>query len=692
MRVPRWRRSLRWRIVASYSLILIAGGVSTSLIGIRVTGRALLRQAHQQVDHGLSAARTIYHNRLNELRLCTELLATDSVVRQALAHGRLPPAREHLTSIRHRNRLDFLSVADSAGEVVLRTTGLNSTGDFVTDLTPVAQALNGKPAASTELVPLAKLGREDPSLAERASIRLVPTPKARPRKQTRLDSGMVLLAAAPIRDEAGEIIGVLYAGQLLNERNTEVSRSGAHQIVDEIRDTMFPGLQLRGQPVGTATIFQDDVRVSTNVMTAQGHRALGTRVSREVYTAVMIQGNTWSDRAFVVNDWYISAYEPITNLGGERIGMLYVGLLERPYTAVRDHITLAFAGIALFCFALIVVVTYFLTRSLMRPLEEIVAVSKKIAAGDLNHRVQVADESELGLLSSSFNAMLDRIGEMNTKLEQWAKTLEQKVRERSEQLAKTRTAMDRQQRLASLGQLSAGVAHEINNPLGGIMTFASLALEGLPADSTVREDVEEVVRQTDRCRKIVQELLEFSRQREAHMAPHNINEVVSRTLALLEKQASFYDIQIVRRFEPDMPVTVMDESQMQQVFMNILLNAADAMNQRGSLTVETAHDGYRKEVFARVTDTGRGIPEDIREAIFDPFFTTKDPGEGTGLGLAVACRIVEAHGGRIEVHSEVGRGATFTVILPLVAAPPEDGAAREVPGPAQTKKPPAGGR
>jgi two-component system NtrC family sensor kinase len=682
MRVPRWRYSLKWRIVASYSLILILGGVSTSAIGIRVTGHAFLQQAHQQVDHGLSAARKIYNNRLGELRLCVELVAAGALVEEALAGDPRPAdgtigatARDDLARVRVNCRLDFLSVADPTGRVVLRTSGPGTTGDFVGDLAPIARSLKGQSAAATELVPLATLQAEDPALVKRASIKLVPTPKARPRDEERLDSGMALLAAAPVNDDDGRTIAVLYAGQLLNEHNTAALTPDAHGMVDEIKGTMFPSVRYEGRPAGAATIFQDDVRITTNVMTAEGRRALGTRVSREVYEAVMLRGETWHARAFVVNDWYISAYEPITNLAGERIGILFVGLLQRPYTAVRDRVTLAFVAIALFCFAMIVAVTYFLTRSLVRPLEDVVAVSKQIAAGDLSHRVHVTDQSELGLLSSSFNAMLDRIHDMNTELEQWAKILEQKVAERTEQLVKTQAAMDRQQRLASLGQLAAGVAHEINNPLGGILTFATLAQEEVPKDSPLRGDIEEIVRQADRCRKIVQELLEFSRQREAHMAPRSINDVVTRTLGLLEKQASFHDIEIVRKIDPDAPVTIMDESQMQQVFMNIVLNAADSMNERGTLTVETGHDREHQEVFVRISDTGCGIPAEIREAIFDPFFTTKEPGKGTGLGLAVACRIVQAHGGHLEVDSEVGRGSTFRIVLPVTDRVPKEDAA-----------------
>ncbi len=250
-------------------------------------------------------------------------------------------------------------------------------------------------------------------------------------------------------------------------------------------------------------------------------------------------------------------------------------------------------------------------------------------------------------------------------LGQLAKTLEREVERRTLQLVKAQTAVARQRRLASVGQLAAGVAHELNNPLGAILTFASLAAERLPSDSPHRGDLDEIVRQAMRCRDIVSELLQFSSQREAQMTGASINDVVSRTLALLEKQALFHNIRVTRKWDADMPVTIMDESQMQQVFTNIILNAVDAMDKRGNLTVETGHDDAGKRVFVRITDTGRGIPPEHREAVFDPFFTTKDPGEGTGLGLAVACRIIQGHGGRTELESEVGKGTTFTVWLPI---------------------------
>ena len=665
MRALRWTHSLKSRIIVSYSLILILGGLSTSAIGIHVTGEALLEQARQQMVYGKSVARSIYAHRLQELRQAVELLASSGRLQAALAANQPVAAVRYLTEIRQEHRLDFLSVTDPTGKVIVRTSSQHTILDVVTGIAPIDRALAGESAAATEIMPHEVLAAEDPVLAQRAVIKLVPTPKARETDRQSLPGGMVLLAAAPATDESGHIIAVVYAGQLLNGPSNDLGEGEPHGIIGQITAALCPDSQAQGQERSVATIFQDDMRISTSVTTREGKRAIGTRASEEVYDRVVTQGKPWIGRAFAVNDWYITAYEPIVNLAGQRIGMLSVGLLQQPYTAVRDKVTAIFAAIALFCFLLIMVVTYFLTRSLMRPLEEMVSVSQNIAAGDLSRRVHTTDQSEFGLLSTSFNDMLDRIGQMNSQLEQWGKTLEQKVEERTRQLTKVQTQAARQQRLASVGQLAAGVAHEINNPLGGILTFASLVLEDLPSDSPIREDVEEIVQQAVRCRKIVSELLEFSREREARMTSANINEVVSRTLALLEKQALFHDINIIRKFDSDMPVTVMDESQMQQVFMNIVLNAVHAMNERGDLSIETGHDAEKKYAFVRITDSGCGIPQEHREAIFDPFFTTKDPGKGTGLGLAVAARIVQAHGGRTDVESEIGEGTCFTITLPL---------------------------
>ena len=688
MRTLRWRHSLKSRIVVSYSLILVLGGLSTSIIGIYVTERALLRQARQQTVYGAALARTIYAHRLQELQETVTLAASMSRLQAAMATGETNRMSDALAALRRERGLDFLSITDDEGRVVQRCAGPGDVGDTVSGVDPIRRALAGEPAAGTELLPLSLLRTEDPPLADRAVVPLPPKGViANGNDSDAPVSGLALVAAVPVRIGGGRVVGVVYGGELLNGERASglppptTSRAGeappgpapSRRLVDRIDATMLSALDERDLHRGVVTVFQDDLLVCTNYASGPDAPVVGTRAPSDIRMGVIDRGDSWSGQTSVGDDTFIAVYQPITNLANERIGMLGIGLSKRPYMAVRNRVFMSFVTIALLCFLLIVVVTYFLTRSLVRPLEEMVSVSRSIAGGDWSRRVETANQqSELGLLSVSFNDMLDRISDMRSELETWAKTLEQKVEERSEQLAKVQAQAARQQRLASVGQLAAGVAHEINNPLGGILTFASLMLEDLRPGDPHHEDLDEIVRQAVRCRKIVTGLLEFSRKREADMAPANVNEVLARTLALLETQAIFHDIQIKRRFDPNMPTNVMDESQMQQVFMNLILNAVDAMDGHGQLTIETRHSKVKSELMVRITDTGSGIPEKIRESIFDPFFTTKDPGKGTGLGLAVSWKIVQAHGGRTEVESEVGRGTAFTVYLPLEFTRPED--------------------
>jgi two-component system NtrC family sensor kinase len=400
------------------------------------------------------------------------------------------------------------------------------------------------------------------------------------------------------------------------------------------------------------------------VRTRTGERALGTRVSEEVYDAVLLRGETWRDRAFVVNDWYISAYEPIRNYNGDIIGMLYVGLLEKAVTSVRDKVILTFVGIALVGFILIVAITYYMVHSITRPIKEMAAAAQSFAAGNLDQEVRSTSEDEIGLLATSFNQMLASVRDMKARLEEWGKTLEEKVKERTEELVEMQAKMAQADKLASLGKLSAGVAHEINNPLGSILTLTALTLEDMKEDDPDRENLEEVITQTKRCRDIVKGLLEFSRQSDLKTEPVNINRVLVNTLSLLGGQALLMNVNVIRQFKPDLPDVMGDESQLQQVFTNIILNGVEAMEEAGTLSVETRHNTAGELVEIVISDTGCGISTDKMDRIFDPFFTSKASGDGTGLGLSIAYGIITKHRGTISVESEVGKGSSFTIRIP----------------------------
>jgi len=232
-------------------------------------------------------------------------------------------------------------------------------------------------------------------------------------------------------------------------------------------------------------------------------------------------------------------------------------------------------------------------------------------------------------------------------------------------LQETHLQLVSSEKMASLGKLAAGIAHEINNPLGGILIYSSLMMEDLPEEDTKRGDLMRIVQEAGRCKEIVKSLLEFARQTEPKMEPTDINRAISDGLFFLVNQALFHNIQIIKKFDPFLPFVRGNASQLKQVFMNIIVNAAEAMHGSGTLTIATSPAPDRKTVSIEFTDTGEGIPEENFTRIFDPFFTTKEVGKGTGLGLATSYGIVEDHGGKISVKSRVGEGTTFTIELPI---------------------------
>lgn len=232
-------------------------------------------------------------------------------------------------------------------------------------------------------------------------------------------------------------------------------------------------------------------------------------------------------------------------------------------------------------------------------------------------------------------------------------------------LQETHLQLVNSEKMASLGKLAAGIAHEINNPLGGILIYASLMMEDLPEEDPKREDLSRIVQEAGRCKEIVKSLLEFARQTEPKKEPTDINRAINDGLFFLVNQALFHNIRIVKELDPSLPLVQGNASQLKQVFMNIIVNAAEAMHGNGTLTIRTSSSTDRKTVNIEFTDTGEGIPEENLSRIFDPFFTTKDVGKGTGLGLATSFGIIEEHGGKINVKSKVGEGATFEIELPV---------------------------
>jgi len=648
--------SLRTKLIISFLIVIVIGGVLSLSFGWRLVKDTIIHEAQVKVKHDLSAAWMVFNKKISEIREIVSLTADREGLHQAIKNNDKNSILRSLKRVREEKGLDILNLTDRNGKVVIRTRNPEVVGDDQSQDDIIREAQKNGNFAYPQIIPREELLKEGEDLADKAYMEFIPTPKAAPRPENKETSGMMLKAAASVKDDSGTILGILYGGILLN-RN--------YDIVDRVKEIVYKGEKYKGRDRGTATIFQHDLRISTNVPNENGERAIGTRVSKEVNQAVLIEGQPWIDRAFVVNHWYITAYEPIKEINGKIIGILYVGMLERPYIDTTNRVMLTFTLLAALCVVFLLVILYFATSRITDPLQKMVIATQEIARGDLSHKVEVLSRDEVGYLADSFNQMTDKLKTANLKLIGWGRTLEKKVEERAKELREMQAHLIQSEKLASLGKLAAGIAHEINNPLGGILIYSHLLLEDTPKKSPHYENLKKIVKETSRCKDIVKGLLEFARPKEPEMSQINLNEVVDRSLAIVEGQALFQNIKVNRTYASDIPKIVADGSQLQQVFMNIIINAAEAMNGKGTLSLSTSMDSEGGHIEARISDTGHGIKEEDKKRLFEPFFSTKEVGKGTGLGLAISYSIIQKHNGTIEVESQEGKGSTFTVKLPV---------------------------
>lgn len=341
--------------------------------------------------------------------------------------------------------------------------------------------------------------------------------------------------------------------------------------------------------------------------------------------------------------------------------------------------TILFGG--LFVSIISVSLCIILYNFVSKPISLLEEGMKRIAQGDLDYEIKINTSDEMGLLARTFNNMTKDIKRYKENMENWTKALEEEIQKKTTEIMKAHEQLINAEKLASLGRMAAGVAHELNSPLTGIVTFAHLMLKRIPPENKQdREDLEIIIEQANRCSKIIKGLLGFSRKATAERVEINMNTLLDSTIAMVRNQAKFHNIKIVLNFDESLPLVHVDPNQMQQVFLNMLINAADAMNERGQITIATRtvvgqeetpwfkmghpQEG-KKFIEIEFTDTGPGIPEEYMGKIFEPFFTTKPVGKGTGLGLAVSYGIIKRHGGNITVRSEPKKGASFFIRLPV---------------------------
>jgi two-component system, NtrC family, sensor kinase len=634
---------------APYQLVLVVSFSSIAALTIAIGAWAISRTISdylsvamgERISRDMQLAQVFYNQRIDTIEAINARISIDPLVIENVQESLYgEDYSSELISQQIRRNLFKSDIGGNHLIVVINTHGNMLAGD--------RQLINGKPSTlepdddwesldiidsvistgqritTTDVIPSTFLYQA--GLAEQARIKIVDTPKASselidPREQT---DGLALISVSPVNSGSGNIIGAVIALHLLNND---------FSLVDKIKDVAG---------VDTVTIFLGDLRISTNVMTLAGERAIGTRVSDEVSQVVFGQGREYVGQAFVVNEDYITRYDPIRDHSGEIVGILYVGSkqasFQRLVSMFNQRILLVALGMVLFTVIITTPVSLFVTWPL-RQLKSLVAANERVAKGDMSVRVPVLTRGEIGLLESSFNSMLDT-------------------------LQATQDQLIQTEKLASIGQLAAGVAHELNNPLGTILLYSDIMSNECPSDSSQKKDLDIIINETKRCKWIVSSLLEFARHNQVVAKPTDLNALILYVIEVEGKHYEEENIEFWLELDPNIPKIEVDPGQIQQILFNLLENSVEALPRGGKIIIRTRNKPSDM-VTIQVEDTGVGIPPEQLSLLFKPFYTTKPLGKGTGLGLAISYGIIKLHRGQITVRSEVGVGTTFTIQLPI---------------------------
>lgn len=623
-------------MVVVFSLLSL--GLTISTIRLRI-----IEEAQNRVCLNMGSAWSVLDNRLADIDTVVRLVALKDSVVSTFDNGRWDDVdlKGRLEKIRLSSGLDFLDVVSAQGKVLLRTTPPYAAGDDLGCEHVVAAALKGEAKSAMALACRARLEKESECLPDRAFLQVETTPRSRMSPKKEESRGMLMVAAAPVW-HANHVIGVIYGGVLVN-RNSE--------LIDRIHEVVYKDEKYRGQPVGTATIFLDDTRIATTVRFDNGNRALGSRVSKEVADSVLDNGKPWTGKAFVVRDWYLTAYDPIRDGSGKTIGMLYVGVLKKPYDDYGHSLVWRYVLVSALVLLVGLGLAFITANRLARPIHSLVEASNRVSNGAAPSKVQQDGTShETDRLIESFNQM-------------------------------TATLQDREDKLKALNrsymETLGFVSHELKSPVATIMNYVYLLREQKmgPLNEKQLRAIRAIDSGSARLVEMVRHYLNLSRIENNELMPVRgrvavAEEVIAPLLETMDAEIQHRHMKVCMNVGGD-TVLDADRNMVREVFENLVSNAVKYGRDGGMIEISAA----REDTFVKfmVRNEGAGIPEHMLTQMFQKFARVEGTDKtktqkGTGLGLFITKYIVEAHGGVVSVVSKAGEWTEFSFTLPSAGA------------------------
>ena len=674
-----FRRSLRKKLVYTF----LGGSLLTVLLfsvvikGImndyfRRLGEVRLQfvseQGQREIRTNVAIFKDSFQDIFHSITTTVGSLATSGAIGNHLP--KTPDERREMARMLQRvqkeAQLSIFTIVDLQGRVVIRATNPalyddeTLMRDYDEGPKPVSSirrlllnALTGQTIQSFETFAPEILAKEN--LQDKAKIQLKTWIRPAPANSFE-ERGLVMTVVMPLRTSSGKIIGAVLAGRLLNKDP---------EIVTDIQKLLQD----------SASIFLGDVRIASNTTVNRGvnkgQNATGTLLDPE-RDRVLSRGELLQFRS----DSQLGLYEPLRNYENQVVGAIWIGRplsfiasIDKAQTEIetgaarRTNFYIVLSAVISLLVA--IAIASFFSKRVAARIDQLRKGAEVIEKGRLDYRLRIDSGDEIELLSKQFNSMA-------SKLEESYQTLEKKVEERTSELKKSQETMVQQEKMVGIGQLAAGIAHELNTPLGTIIGYAQMLREDLtqkpgPANRDDIDEIDEIIGQAGRCRDLVKNLLNFSRRSTTEKAKADINDIIGRILSLVDHDFEMKGVRVHADLDSDLPQASVNDNEIAQVILNLANNAADSMPAGGDLYVSTCYNDISDEIEIAVRDTGHGIKESDRNRVFEPFFTTKEVGKGTGLGLSISYKIVQNHSGSIDFDSVMGQGTTFRVRLPANA-------------------------